>query len=710
MPVQLSRTWLQSAGMHLPGEPIGNDRIDEWIAPLNRASARIRRRILQENGIRTRHYAIDPEGRPLMSHAALAAAAVRDCLARAQAGGSVEPQAGRPTTAEPTTTPSIATQPMATQPMATQPRPTLLAVGSSGGDALVPGFALSVQGELGLPPMQTLSSLGVCAAGVSAIEFAAQAIELGNHDQALAVGADMPSRLFKRSRFVARDQDTDFDAHFLRWMLSDGAGALLLGNAPRSIGLDGLDGRGLDGRRLAVRLDWIHQRSFAGDYPVCMQLGLSEDRSTSFLDFASSAQAEAAGALALRQDIRLLPHLFDVSIHEHLKLVREGWIEPSRIDHFLCHYSSARFQPIVAELLDKAGCTIPPERWYSNLGWRGNTGAASIFVMLAEFLATHPLAAGQRIYCFVPESGRISAAFLMFSVHPIDVVPAPGRHQPAAAGTNVKADVGADVRASTRAAAQTAAPDGGPYGEAGDAAPPPHDPHTAAPPLRPILTALSATWHDYRSRVWRCGLIRRIVANRLTVADYAGWAGQWVPQVREGSRWMRAGAAAVSASLAPLAALIEHHAGDEQDDFRILYDDYRAAGGTLALDALRRNPGGEALNAFLHATATGPEPVGLLGAIYIIEGTGQRIIPALLPLIRRQLPLPASAFRFLAYHGANDTSHLARWLAAVDLALCADPAHERAIVETARHTAELYRLQFDLILTDLDQPALTDEP
>ena len=42
-----------------------------------------------------------------------------------------------------------------------------------------------------------------------------------------------------------------------------------------------------------------------------------------------------------------------------------------------------------------------------------------------------------------------------------------------------------------------------------------------------------------------------------------------------------------------------------------------------------------ALNAYLHSLAATPNPIGLLGAIYIIEGTGQRIVPSLLPLLRQ---------------------------------------------------------------------------
>eukprot|EP01035_Chromulina_nebulosa_P050950 gene50950-69319_t len=35
----------------MPGEPIPNERMDAYIAPLNRMSERIKRRILAENGI-----------------------------------------------------------------------------------------------------------------------------------------------------------------------------------------------------------------------------------------------------------------------------------------------------------------------------------------------------------------------------------------------------------------------------------------------------------------------------------------------------------------------------------------------------------------------------------------------------------------------------------------------------------------------------------
>ncbi len=636
MPIAFHRVYLESAGYFMPGEPVSNDAMDSYIAPLNRMSSRIKSRILAENGIKQRYYAIDPEGATVFTNAQLAANAIRDCLRRHDSDLSAV---------------------------------SLLASGSSGGDALMPGFSNMIQGELAAHPMETLSVHGICAAGVSAIQTAAQGVELGGHGSALAVASELPSRLFKRSRFAARGYDADFDAHFLRWMLSDGAGAVLLGNS----------GRPLPGASQGVRLrlKWVHQRSFSGDYPVCMQLGLSADRARGHLDYPSWNEAEADGALSLRQDIRLLPHLFDIGIHEYAKLVRDGWVDPDQVDHFLCHYSSEKFIPVVEDLMEKAGLVIPRERWFSNLAWRGNTGAASILIMLAEFLETREVKPGEQIFCYIPESGRFMAAYMLLEAEAV--------HAPQiAAGAPAAAALLEDANSDDAAAIA-----------------PPHDPDMAPQGLGQLLTELAAIWHDYRSRVWRTPVVRRLRNREFQTADYLNWMENWIPQVREGSKWMREGAASLTEQYAPLAALIDTHAGEEQNDFQILFQDYRNAGGAVEdIDALRRNPGGEALNAYLHGLAATRDPIGLLGAIYIIEGTGQRIVPALLPLLKASLKLPPDAFRFLEYHGHNDEHHLARWLSAVELALDCDEdgRAEQRIVDTARRTAALYLMQFHHVM------------
>jgi 3-oxoacyl-[acyl-carrier-protein] synthase-3 len=231
----------------------------------------------------------------------------------------------------------------------------------------------------------------------------------------------------------------------------------------------------------------------------------------------------------------------------------------------------------------------------------------------------------------------------------------------------------------------------------------PHDPAAAPSQLAPLLTELASIWQDYRSNVWRTPLLQRMRTRRLQITDYLRWMSHWIPQVREGSLWMREGAASLTGDYATLASLIDLHAGEEQNDFKILHSDYLKAGGTETdINRLRRNPGGEALNAYLHSLAATPNPIGLLGAIYIIEGTGQRIVPSLLPLLRQSLPLPPDAFRFLEYHGANDENHLERWLLAVQMALELDSegTAQQAILQTARNTAAMYLMQFQHVLTE----------
>jgi 3-oxoacyl-[acyl-carrier-protein] synthase-3 len=85
------------------------------------------------------------------------------------------------------------------------------------------------------------------------------------------------------------------------------------------------------------------------------------------------------------------------------------------VDHFLCHYSSHHFRGKIAELLRMSGASIAEERWFTNLYTRGNTGAASILIMLDEFLRDGRARAGEKILCMVPESGRFNTAYMQFT-------------------------------------------------------------------------------------------------------------------------------------------------------------------------------------------------------------------------------------------------------------------------------------------------------
>ena len=610
-----SRVYITHTAAFLPGDPVDNDGMDRFIGSINKMSGRIKNRILAENGIVSRHYAIDEQGKSLHSVASMGARVAEALLDKSS-------------------------------------HPGFLAAATTGGDGAAPGLANLIQGELHLPPLETLSVSGICAASMGALNASAQAVESGSTASAIALASEFPSRLFKASRFRNRDADIDFDAHFLRWMLSDGAGGVTIENRPAKTGL-------------SFKIKWIHQKSFSGDMPTCMQVGQSVCNALpGYLDYPTLAEAEKAGAFDLRQNIRMLPNLFDMGLHEYAQLVKDGHIDPSSIAWFLCHYSSERFKPLMAKLMEEAGIAIPAERWFSNLSSKGNTGSASIFIMLDEFFCTkaHSLKIGDQIFGFVPESGRFSVAYFLLEVVDASDLPAVASPTILPEPENLPAPPITDE------------------GESGQ--------------IADMLQGLMSVWHEYRSQVFRTDLVRAIMAGSVTMEDYLAWMECWIPQVREGSLWMRRAVSSMTPQFRELATLVHTHAGEEQLDWQVLYQDYLNAGGTLPAERLGRNPGGEALNAFMHAYASRPDPVGLLGGIYIIEGSGQRIVPTLLPKLKEHLGVSSSVLKFIEYHGENDQAHMLRWLNAVKMMAEIEPSAIAEIVKVAETVAALYLQQW----------------
>ena len=94
-------------------------------------------------------------------------------------------------------------------------------------------------------------------------------------------------------------------------------------------------------------------------------------------------------------------------------------------------------------------------------------------------------------------------------------------------------------------------------------------------------------------------------------------------QVMEGSRWISRAASSLSVEHTEIRAEFIHHASEEQRDFQMLERDYVAAGGHIdEIVGAAKNVGSEALSAYMFQEASKPNPIHLLGAMYIIEGLG----------------------------------------------------------------------------------------
>ena len=61
-------------------------------------------------------------------------------------------------------------------------------------------------------------------------------------------------------------------------------------------------------------------------------------------DYPTAAAAAADGALVLRQDLSLLPHLVKVGVDEYDRLLRLGKFDPSTLTWIPAHYSSERMK------------------------------------------------------------------------------------------------------------------------------------------------------------------------------------------------------------------------------------------------------------------------------------------------------------------------------------------------------------------------------
>src|SRR5262245_35444820 len=127
--------YITGLGVCLPNDAVDNAHIEDVLGMIRGEPARSKEMILESNGIRTRHYAIDPgTGRQTHTNAELTAEAIR-----ALSDGS-----------------GIRLDEL-----------ELLACGSSCPDQLIPNHAAMVQGLIGCPPCEVVSTSGACCSSMA---------------------------------------------------------------------------------------------------------------------------------------------------------------------------------------------------------------------------------------------------------------------------------------------------------------------------------------------------------------------------------------------------------------------------------------------------------------------------------------------------------------------------------------------------------------
>ena len=378
----MSAGYITATAAVLPNAPVTNDQMEHVLGQLGDKPSRARPTVLRSNGIQTRHYGIDPVTlKPTHTNASLTAEAVR---ALGQDGFDLAAL-------------------------------ECLACGTSIADQIMPNHASMVHGELALQPLEAVATTGVCLSGMASLRYAHMAVLSGTRLNAVATGSELASSMMSvRNLRIETDAEEleakpelAFDRDFLRWMLSDGAGAVLIEPAPRAGAVN-------------LRIDWIELFSYAGTMETCMYAGAAKmpDGTVKGWTQMTPREREHNTIMAVRQDVKLLnDYVMEYTVEKPVRTLagRRG-LKAENIDWFLPHYSSKFFRDKVYAHLVKGGVDVPQDRWFTNLATKGNTGAASIYIIIDELRRSGRLHPGQRLLCYVPESGRFATGFMHLTV------------------------------------------------------------------------------------------------------------------------------------------------------------------------------------------------------------------------------------------------------------------------------------------------------
>ena len=214
------------------------------------------------------------------------------------------------------------------------------------------------------------------------------------------------------------------------------------------------------------------------------------------------------------------------------------------------------------------------------------------------------------------------------------------------------------------------------------------------------LQALMRVWFQFERDLNRVPIIKRLEDGRFTLEDFQNLLLNLRQQVIEGSRWISRGASSFNRDFADVRSAVIHHARDEHRDYEMLEQDFVASGGNGELIRSQpRNTGTEALHGFMMYRASQPNPVDLMGAMWIIEGLGQKMAGNWAERIESLLGRDNVSTRFMRYHGDNDDAHLEELYNLLDR-VCEDEDAVRDIVRTAKVVARLYLMQLEEIDRD----------
>jgi 3-oxoacyl-[acyl-carrier-protein] synthase-3 len=378
----MNDVYINKISVFLPNEPVTNKEMEDVLGKVNDQASRARRITLRNNGIKKRYYVIDKESKEIKyNNAELTAMAVRGLVDDNLSLEDIE----------------------------------CLACGTSSPDQLAPNHTVMTLGELALNT-EGIATAGICLSGLISLKYGYMAIKSECNNNIVATGSEVVSPMFMANHYEALSREkvdelekngrVAFEKDFLRFMLSDGAGAALLQDTPNKDGI-------------SLKIEWIDTISYAGEMPVCMYQG-GKIENNKFISWKQFDKEEIfdQNMFAVAQNAKLLnENIVEYTITKPLsEIIERRNLKVEDIDYFLPHYSSEYFRDKLYKGLEEIDFIISKEKWFTNLSYKGNTGSASIYIIIEELLNSGKLQRGEKLLCFVPESGRFSTGFMLLEV------------------------------------------------------------------------------------------------------------------------------------------------------------------------------------------------------------------------------------------------------------------------------------------------------
>ncbi|KAF2417734.1 iron-containing redox enzyme family protein [Microbacterium sp. B35-30] len=210
-----------------------------------------------------------------------------------------------------------------------------------------------------------------------------------------------------------------------------------------------------------------------------------------------------------------------------------------------------------------------------------------------------------------------------------------------------------------------------------------------------LFERLADVWVELEERLDAVPLLARLAEGAVTVDDYRRLLFNLRQQVVDGSPWISRAAASFDIDHFELRSAAIRHAEEEHRDYLMIERDYVAIGGSLdELRAGRKNVGSEALSGYMFHYAARPNPVGLLGAMFIIEGLGAKRAAGWAARFQEVLGLADNQVHFMRYHHDADAEHTGNLEAILTSGAIDDRAADE-IVRCAQVVARLYALQLE---------------